>query len=40
MKRKLVGAWIYVIIAGFVPYVSVKAFNLLDRLPYWNNRVS
>jgi hypothetical protein len=40
LKRRLGNTAGYLILACLVPYASVKTFNLLDRLPYWDNRVS
>lgn len=39
IKRKARHALIWGLLALYFPYVSVKAFNLLDRLPIWEQRV-
>lgn len=36
LRRKVVNAFGYFVLASLFPYVSVKAYNLLDRLPVWN----
>jgi hypothetical protein len=39
LKRRILNAFGYVGIAVLFPFVSVKAFNLLDRLPVWERRL-
>ncbi len=39
LKRRLLNAFGYFAIALFFPYLSVKTYNLLDRLPYWERRL-
>ena len=39
LKRRLVNAYAYAIILVMFPYVSVKSYNLLDRLPVWERRL-
>ena len=37
--KKYIGYLTFPILLYALPYVSVKSYNLLDRLPYWENRV-
>ena len=39
LKRRIVNAFGYFAVSLLFPYVSVKTFNLLDRLPYWERRL-
>ena len=40
MRRRVPNAFTYALIAAFVPYISVKSFNLLDRLDLWERRLT
>jgi len=39
LRRRLLNALWYSILAVGFPYVSVKTYNLLDRMEYWNRRL-
>jgi hypothetical protein len=39
LRRRIPNAFGYALIGVFFPYVSVKTFNLLDRLPIWEQRL-
>ena len=38
-RRRLPNALAYFVVVMLFPFVSVKTFNLLDRLPIWDKRV-
>ena len=40
MRRRLGNAFGYALIASLVPYLSVKKYNLLDRLDIWERRLT
>ena len=40
MRRRLLNAYTYIVLALFLPYFSVKAYNLLDRLEIWERRLT
>jgi hypothetical protein len=39
IKRKLTTVYGYIALIILFPYVSVKTFNLLDRLTIWEKRI-
>jgi len=39
LRRRIPNAFGYALIASLVPYLSVKTYNLLDRLEIWEKRI-
>ena len=39
LRRRVVNAYLYVVLMILFPYVSVKSFGICDRLPIWEQRV-
>lgn len=39
LKRRVFNTYTFYVVMALFPYVSVKTFNLLDRLPIWGQRV-
>lgn len=40
MRRRIPNAFTYIILGMFIPYLSVKTFNLLERLEFWERRLN
>ena len=39
LRRRVSNAFGYALVAVFFPYLSVKVYNLLDRLDLWERRL-